>query len=108
MGQPKVSTRLNKIVIEKLVEEVTRIKTAKQQRDVELIKVQLDAAKVNFLKSQNVLAIFGLHKNRTRLEVVFRLLVVSSIISRATSPGLPICRETAIQEQMFFWQNIKI
>jgi hypothetical protein len=58
MGQPKVSTRLNKIVIEKLVEEVTRIKTAKQQRDVELIKVQLDAAKVNFLKSQNVLAIF--------------------------------------------------
>ena len=46
-------------------------------------------------------------KNRIRFALVFRLLVASSIMSRATSPGQPICRETAIQEQMFFWQNVK-
>lgn len=58
MPEAKVSTRLNNLVLNKLVEEVTRIKTAKQQRNLILIKNQLDVAKQNFEKSQIVLATF--------------------------------------------------
>jgi len=58
MPEAKVSTRLNSLVFEKLVEEVTRIKTAKQQRDLSLIGDQLDTAKTNFEISQNNLAKF--------------------------------------------------
>ena len=49
--------------------------------------------------------IFGLAKNPIRLARFFGFYLVFIIISRATSPRPPICRETAIQEQMFFWQN---
>lgn len=58
MPEAKVSTRLNNLVLEKLVEEVTRIKTAKQQRNLTLIRKQLDTARQNFEKSQEVLAAF--------------------------------------------------
>ena len=58
MPEAKVSTRLNSLVFEKLVEEVTRIKTAKQQRDLSLIGDQLDTAKTNFEISQYNLAEF--------------------------------------------------
>lgn len=58
MPEAKVSTRLNNLVFEKLVEEVTRIKTAKQQRDLILMKSQLDTARSNFEKSQKKLADF--------------------------------------------------
>ena len=58
MPEPKVSTRLNNLVLEKLVEEVTRLRTAKQQRNLVLIKSQLDTVKRNFELSQENLAEF--------------------------------------------------
>lgn len=58
MPEAKVSTRLNNLVYQNLVKEVTRIKTAKLERDLKLNKIQLDEAKVNFLISQKKLADF--------------------------------------------------
>lgn len=58
MPEAKVSTRLNNLILDKLVEEVTRIKTAKQQRNLKLIKEQLDTARINFEQSQLKLASF--------------------------------------------------
>lgn len=58
MPEAKVSTRLNSLVYKMLVNEVTRIKTAKLQRDLSLNKIQLDEAKFNFVSSQRKLADF--------------------------------------------------
>jgi hypothetical protein len=59
MPEAKVSTRLNSLVYRMLVNEVTRIKTAKLQRDLSLNKIQLDEAKSNFITSQRKLADFS-------------------------------------------------
>uniref|UniRef100_UPI004048459B hypothetical protein n=1 Tax=Algoriphagus sp. TaxID=1872435 RepID=UPI004048459B len=58
MPEAKVSTRLNNLVYKMLVDEVTRIKTAKLQRDLSLNKIQLEEAKSNFVTSQRKLADF--------------------------------------------------
>uniref|UniRef100_UPI0040473019 hypothetical protein n=1 Tax=Algoriphagus sp. TaxID=1872435 RepID=UPI0040473019 len=59
MPEAKVSTRLNNLVYRMLVDEVTRIKTAKLQRDLSLNKIQLEEAKLNFITSQRKLANFS-------------------------------------------------
>ena len=56
MPEAKVSARLNNLVYNKLVDEVTRIKTSKLQRDLSLNKIQLEEAKINFINSQRKLA----------------------------------------------------
>lgn len=58
MPEAKVSTRLNNLVYKMLVDEVTRIKTAKLQRDLNLNKIQLEEARSNFVISQRKLADF--------------------------------------------------
>lgn len=58
LPEAKMSTRLNNLVLEKLVEATVRIKTAKQQRDLEFAKLQRDTAKLQFESSQLALAKF--------------------------------------------------
>ena len=58
MPTAKLSARLNNLVLASLVEETIDIRTGKQQRDLKLVKMQLDSAKINFKESQLALAIF--------------------------------------------------
>ena len=58
MPTAKLSVRLNNLVLDKLVEETIEIRTGKQQRDLMLIKKQLDTAQTNFEESQLALARF--------------------------------------------------
>ena len=58
MPTAKLSTRLNNLVLEKLVEKTVEIRTGKQQRDLMLVKKQLDTARTNFKESQLALAKF--------------------------------------------------
>lgn len=58
LPEPKTSTRLNNLVLSKLVEEVTRLRTARQNRNVNLIKIQLDSVRKIYNKSQLRLAEF--------------------------------------------------
>lgn len=58
LPEAKMSTRLNNLVLDKLVEATVRIKTAKQQRDLEFAILQKDTAKVQFENSQLALAKF--------------------------------------------------
>lgn len=59
LPQAKMSTRLNNLVLEKLVEATVRIKTAKQQRDLKFAELQRDTARLKFEKSQDLLAQFN-------------------------------------------------
>lgn len=56
--EAKISTRLNNLILDKLVNEVSRLKTARQTRNLHLIEKQLEVAKSNFESSQNKLANF--------------------------------------------------
>jgi hypothetical protein len=55
----QMSTRLNNLVLKNLVSEITKIKTAKQRRDLSYLQKKLDTAKVNFDASQLAVAKFN-------------------------------------------------
>lgn len=59
LPEAKMSTRLNNLVLDKLVEETVRIQTAKQQRDLKFAILQRDTAKMKFERSQDILAQFN-------------------------------------------------
>ncbi|KYG81143.1 hypothetical protein [Roseivirga echinicomitans] len=69
MPTAKLSTRLNNLVLEKLVEQTIEIRTGKQQRDLMLAKKQLDTAKTNFIESQLALAKFQDQNNGGRTSM---------------------------------------
>jgi hypothetical protein len=106
MPEAKVSTRLNSLVYRKLLNEVTRIKTAKLQRDLSLNKIQLDEAKFNFLTSQRKLADFRdankgnnsafIQSNLERLDTEYSLYasIYSSLATEYELSKLEIVKST--------------
>jgi hypothetical protein len=106
MPEAKVSTRLNNLVYKKLVEEVTRIKTSKLQRDLSLNKIQLEEAKINFINSQRKLADFRdankgnnsayIQSNLERLNTEFSLYasIYSSLATEYELSKLEIVEST--------------
>lgn len=58
MPEPKVSTRFNNLLLAKLVDEITKLKTARHARNLSLIEKQFQTAKLNFESTQKELAVF--------------------------------------------------
>lgn len=58
MPEAKVSTRFNNLLLEKLVEEIIKLKTARQIRNLNLIQKQYESAKLNFESTQKELALY--------------------------------------------------
>jgi hypothetical protein len=106
MPEAKVSTRLNNLVYKMIVKEITRIKTAKLQRDLSLNKIQLEEAKINFINSQRKLADFRdsnkgnnsafVQSNLERLNTEYTLYasIYSSLASKYELAKLEIVENT--------------